>query len=615
MSADARIQIAGDLLVILEHFERSDEVAVLRNLMVRLRSPQCFITVCGETSTGKSSLINGLIVSPMLPVAANPTTGVVTQVICRSESPPSFYSIYKDATQMKLDYQRFKALSLEPTQDLLRLQLRCTPKKVEQIGMQVFDTPGYNSIIAEHARILSEFLNQSDLIVFVVGYRSGFGQVDQDLLELIGSAVAEDTDIPIVLVVNRTPDTVDVNNNKRIQDCLSNATDSIKRVPYLSIVHSATEPINASDPAVPDTDELWAKVTGLSNSPNRIAKVDAKLTALLDIMLRDTDEILIRNEAILNANAESYAFILEIIACLEEAQKESIDAVEQTVASLKSRIPLLIHRIQESISKKICADIDNSNKWLGAQECTQWLQAHALPFAVKDGAKVIEDEILNTLMALDSKLNDIANTAVKKINETISLKSTIVADFAKSITKTIALRVGGKWIKAALESIGGVGGLAAGTGNLAKMLVKKAGRLVGKTFSRGTYTQIGKIFTKKVVERLTFIVAIAIDAGAFIYDAVTWRKDLKNKINNSLLEWKNETCNDFLEKQLLDIKAMNIDSVNNYYNDLISEKNTAADISDEELEKKKIQVHAYRELLNCLINNFSEFKNKEKNNE
>ena len=83
-----------------------------------------------------------------------------------------------------------------------------------------------------------------------------------------------------------------------------------------------------------------------------------------------------------------------------------------------------------------------------------------------------------------------------------------------------------------------MGGTAAGAGNLVKMVVKRAGNLVGKTFSRDVYTQIGRTFNKQFMRRLNVVLTVVLEVGTYVYNSSTWQNDLVRQASKGLDEWK-----------------------------------------------------------------------------
>lgn len=94
--------------------------------------------------------------------------------------------------------------------------------------------------------------------------------------------------------------------------------------------------------------------------------------------------------------------------------------------------------------------------------------------------------------------------------------------------------------KSIIKNLGGVGGIAAGTGNLVKMALSRGGRLFGKTFSKEVYTQIGKTFTKKMMQRLNIVLTILIEGLDFVIQANKWQNKLFSNAEKSITKWREE---------------------------------------------------------------------------
>ena len=176
-------QEIGDVFIKIGN---DDFIATQRLLHYRIKNPQSYVTVVGETSSGKSTIINGLYNEELLPTSTKPTTGTVTQIINDvSRDSNEYFAINKDGTYEPLKYELYNELSLKPDRNLLRLQVQKSQKEKLLDGLNIFDTPGYNSLVAEHELILRTFLPESDVIIFTVLYRNGFTLDDQFLLSSI----------------------------------------------------------------------------------------------------------------------------------------------------------------------------------------------------------------------------------------------------------------------------------------------------------------------------------------------------------------------------------------------------------------------------------------------
>jgi GTPase SAR1 family protein len=557
------------LVEILEAAGDKDRSVLALMIQNRLALPQAYVTMVGETSTGKSSLVNALMFQELLPVSARPTTGVVTHIACRNEAEPRFLAIYRDATQEELDRAEFSRLSLDPGRDILRLQVRALPKLAGNIGLHVFDTPGYNAVLSEHEEVLMTFLPQSDVIVFVVGYRTGFGQIDQDLFEAVAAATSQDKDIPMLLVINRAPPGCGA-SDKRVAEIRRLAEDGLSRDMRLQIVTSMNLAVAGSpiERRPMEADSLWEEVRKLAFDPIRLETVQRKLEKELIMVLDDADRAAEREEAELIANADERIAINGVLELTLSAMEESRREIDQTIASLETALPHLVERMTQTVKQKVADDVSSSSKWLGHADCAEWISGHCLPFEVRGIGRAVEDHMATEIDALNLRLQEIANTTIAELNKTVTLRDEDpVLRFTRSLASTLGQRLAGNAVNSMLRGLGGVGGAAAGAGNLAKMAVSRAGHLFGKQFGREVYNQIGRIFSKKMLERLSVVVLVLVEAVTFVYEAKVWQGKLIARTSEALDEWQTEVIKDLLEQHLPQIRQANYNIVDDLYGD------------------------------------------------
>lgn len=590
---------ANEVIDIFEAAEEQERAALARLIWQRLALPQAYVTVVGETSTGKSSLVNALLAQPVLPVSAQPTTGIVTHIACRHEATPDLLAIYRDATQEFIDEAQFQRLSLDPGEDLLRLQARVAPKSLANVGLNVFDTPGYNAILSRHEEVLMAFLPQSDVIVFVVGHRTGFGQSDQDLFETVAAATAHDKSIPLLLVVNRAPEGCNA-SDKRIAEILRLAEDGLKRRMDLQIV-SSTKVMTANgtiEHRPMAADELWDDVRKRAFDPMRIEIVQQKLEQQMFQLIDDADAAAERDEARYMASPEELEKIQNALELTNRGKAESIKEIDATIARLEGALPRLIERLVKEIQPIIEADIRSSDKWLGHADCAEWISGHCLPFKVRTISRAIEDHIAVEIDALNRRLEEIANTTIAELDSTVSMRGEDPArQFVLNLVSTLGQRLAGNAINSMLRGLGGVGGAAAGAGNLVKMTVSRAGRLFGKQFGREIYNQIGRTFSKKMLERLNIIVLVLIEVITFVREAMTWQDKLIQSSSEALSQWQNEIIKDLLEQHMPQIRQANYEIISDLY-DCDSKNETSESATACEPPLKAIQ--DYRQQLASL---------------
>lgn len=573
--------ICEDLLPIIEKLDDQDILSYGRLLFQRLHEYQAYVTVIGETSTGKSTLINGLFSRNLLPAKAKPTSGTVVHIKLSEQDKSEFYVVNKDASLDEIDEVIFEKIAEFPDENTLRLLAYVNPIESCFYGLNIFDTPGYNSLIVEHEEALKEFIPNSDLLVFACGYRTGFNQIDQDLFEVVRESIP-DKDIPIILAINRVPPSTDITNG-RIKEIIHNAEDSLHQKVNTVMVNEVDKKRN---PGVrPNTMDLWHQVNTIIQDPSVQEAVDISLLQLLQGFI---DELISSVDLMISYHSirrQDTATLQKQYSILKQAHSKSINAVYSCSRRLNSLLPPSIDQAANNIEKSIVDDIMSSNKWLGKDDTYAWIKGHALPIGMKKEGRAIENLISNELDRLDEELEEIANTAIKEIKRSTKLKTSTETEIFEKELKKMLQRSLAKYIGRSLSKLGGRGGLAAGAGNFAKMAVKRAGKLFGKKFPRPFYTKIGRIFNKKFIAKANIILMAAIEVIDFTVEAHRWKGKLTKAIEKTLTDWKKEIMNDIVNEELPSIEKENLQGVDNIYLEDIQQIETILQLSSQEIDE------------------------------
>lgn len=117
------------------------------------------LVVAGEFNAGKSSFVNALLGSPVLPEGVTPTTDRI-YVLVHGE----------------------QAGELQPTADPFVSRLTHPLPGLE--GVAVVDTPGTNAIIRQHQALTEGFLPRADLLLFLTSADRPFTESERQFLEL-----------------------------------------------------------------------------------------------------------------------------------------------------------------------------------------------------------------------------------------------------------------------------------------------------------------------------------------------------------------------------------------------------------------------------------------------
>lgn len=536
-------------------------------LRSRISSPESYVTMLGETSSGKTTLINGLLNERILKTSAAPTTGAIVEVLFDSEiKTPEYYAINRNATMEQIDANTFMDLSCNPDDLLARLQI-AVPEVASLAGLRLFDTPGYGSIVDKHEEVLREFIPNSDIIIYVIGYKIGIQENDFLFMRCIQELIHDDTDV--IVVVNRCPATIS-EKDRRLTEIRRYAEDLFHMsIPIFTV---ATE-TNDSGNALPKASALWAYVDKLLNSQERQETLVRTLNSYLEDLLAQADGIIEKYEI---ANIMSLKEKEELKVCAEELRNKGINIINTeiipTFDRLISEAPRLLEQAKETIQSELSDSID-AEKTGRMDETIAFVNNHSLPMAINRETKEYERRLMLELDAMNDRVDDYLNEAIADYYHEIELHFATNAELA---ARTGGGKIVGKMMENGLRqyfaAFGGAGGAGAGVANAAKHLLKKTGDLFGKKFSRKTYNALAHTLKKigfTSVKAIGNAVTVIIEVAQVIFDYSTWKPKLKLQVRKGLSKWYEKTV-DTATKDLESLKSENIKTLEEIINDIAS---------------------------------------------
>ncbi len=544
------------------------ELSTLSKFMrSRISYPESYVTMLGETSSGKTTLINGLLKERLLKTSAAPTTGSIVEVLFDSEiKSPEYYAINCDATMEQLDVNTFVELSSNPDELLSRLQI-AVPEVDGLAGLRLFDTPGYGSIVDKHEEVLREFIPNSDVIIYVIGYKIGIQENDFLFMRCIQELIHDDTDV--IVVVNRCPATVS-EKDRRMTEIRRYAEDLFHRnIPIFTVVAEA----NNTGETLPQATDLWAYVNKLLNSQERQQTLINTLNAYLDDLLAQADSIIEKHEI---ANLMSQKEKEELSVCADNLRQKGtnivITEIVPTFDRLIANTPRLLEQAKETIYAELSESIDDE-KTGRMDETIAFVNNHSLPLAINRETKEYERRLMLELDAMNERVDDYLNEAIANYYHEIELHFASNAELA---VRASGGKIVGKMMENGLRqyfaAFGGAGGAGAGVANAAKHLLKKTGDLFGKRFSRETYNALAHTLKKigfTSVKTIGNIVTVIIEVAQVIIDYSTWKPKLKKQVKKGLGEWYDKTV-ETVTKDLGNLKSENIKTLKAIINDVAS---------------------------------------------
>lgn len=565
---------------VLQKLQNESLMSMFHLLQERVDYPESFVTMLGETSSGKSSIINGLLGEQIIYTGAKPTTGTVIELYEYDINPKiTPYAVMKNATLRKLQENEFYTQCLEPSDDILRLRLN-VPKMPHGLqGMRLFDTPGYGSIHEKHEEVLKEFIPNSDVLIYVVNYRVGIGENDAEFLRFIANYLQDD--VKFFLVINRAPANIE-KQDVRITEIVKYAKDLL----HEEISYFIIEGIPGDGVKLPQSEELWAAVRQEVQSPERQQRVNEALFNYQLQLLEEAELHWQKRVSIYEASDEEKALIQKEIDILKGKKVEAERLINKTFEKMTQQLPSLFKKAKLNMYINIEQEIKDSNKWNSAEECTGYVKAHLIPRYEKIERNKIMSYLEQELCILNEKLEELVNAAIVNFTRQIEIISNNFEPVVEGISRKITTRTTDNMLKTFLARYGGRGGAGAGVANLAKKTLKTVGNWFGKTFTREQHNALAS-FLKRIgatsTRNLSIAATLFIDAVFYLIEVHRWKGRLLKDVNKSLEKWEQDTLRDVLV-DVEELRQVNLQTMNDCFDEFL----TVLDSDDELFDASEV---------------------------
>ena len=568
----------------------NDRLNILGKFLIqRIANPDSYVVFLGETSGGKSTVVNGFIKEKILPVSSIPTTGAITEIYYDKDyKNVEYFAIYKNATMERLDSERFRVLAQKPDQLLSRLRVVVPTVSNDFEGMRLFDTPGYGSIINEHEEVLRDFIPNADVIVYVISYKAGFQQYDYEFMCSLSSIF--DKNMPFVLVINRCPDNI-TSRDRRIKEIKEYVT-TILQNPVLPVYLLPSAPFSEFM-KMPAISALKNEILGVVNATERQIALERSFRkyihdyiSLIDIELDKYSRTAEQQEIIKSANERLCIDFDNVI----------IDVIEPGFKEIADSIPIFIKKSAGRIEKQLINEIESSDT-LKMEEIKAYIQIHKLPFLNKQESKELQNNLKVMLLELDKKVQDYLNNSLIRYERSITIKTddSLTMETGKKIAKGKITELASNSLLGYFSKLGGAGKAGAGIANAASHGLKQFGELFGHTFKKETHNQLKKFLSKigatsgKIVGPALAVFVEVLDIG---YDYLTWKNKLKKRTEEAIEKWRLEAT-DSLLKDLNELKEDNIKGLQEMKRDMEIE---AMDLPESDISVEQMDnLHQYLE--------------------
>lgn len=572
-------------LEMLEHLvsitENPEIEAMSKFLYERISHHDSYVVFLGETSSGKSSVINGLLRAPILPMKANPSTAAITEIeLSSSCSSDEFYAINKNATIERVDHNLFFKLSENPDDNLKRLKVIKNIGNTQLDNLRIFDTPGYGSIVSEHEEVLKEFLPNSDIVVYTVNYKIGIQDEDYIFLGFLRELVRED--VKIYILVNRCPEGIDTTSSK-IKSIKGIVSDILTIDPEVYILHNMVAEEENGHP-LPHNSELWNSILKELTSPTRLNSLEHAFDNYIDDLYSKCFRIIESRYLSAKLDKEEFEAIKkDKEECAQRIRHAIPIFVDPTFDKIKNSLSRKFDEVKNNVTQKITYEIDKSDR-TSMEEMVAYTTAHLLPYTIKTETAEVQRYIDIELDDLNRNVDDYIHKELVRFNNEITIRmQTNVSAATSSIVAGMIKEVGKNSLQGYFAAFGGMGGANAGVANAASHLLKKSGDLFGHTFSRATHNGV-KQFLSKIgatsMKAVGVIVSVVTEILLVVYDLSTWKRKLKDRVSEGLDEWYGDTIED-VKEDLEKLRESNIETIREIADDIA---HTFDDIKPENIE-------------------------------
>jgi GTP-binding protein EngB required for normal cell division len=222
----------NQLIATLENFGsdvKASDMRALRDAVEHL-DELFLLVIVGEFNSGKSTFINALLGSPILPEGVTPTTDRIT--LLRHGDMP-----YDEERETYLVERYYPA-------DVLR-------------HLTIVDTPGTNAVIRRHEELTQTFVPRADLVLFTTSADRPFTESERVFMEII-----KDWGKKIVMILNKS----DILDQEEVEQVINfirtNAEQQLGTTPEVFAVSArnaikarSTEP--AENGGAANNEQLW----------------------------------------------------------------------------------------------------------------------------------------------------------------------------------------------------------------------------------------------------------------------------------------------------------------------------------------------------------------------
>lgn len=555
-----------------------------KNSLVKERvvNPSHYVVMLGETSSGKSALINSILEKKIMIESVRPTTGVVAEVVV-SDEEDIWSKVGKDGSITELEKDEFDKLVVNPTSDIHRLRYKGRSKEDKFAGIRLFDTPGYGSLVDYHEDILKEFIPEGDFIVYVVSYRVGLNDDDYQLLKYVGEIISDK--VEVILAINMCPKDI-TEDNKRITEIRKNINECIHRDVETFLIESSSE-------KNPDAQKLWNYIYERVNNPEKIEELGEALKNYQDYVLGEC-EIKVNSkiasiESAQNDLNERKKLTKEFFEC-----KEEITAIlERGFTKTKVKSVRLIDKAAATIKEDVRKYVEDETKWTKREETYSFMQHYYVPKLTTEETEHILSYIEDEIILLDKAMKEILNKTATVLEDKVKVNIPCYSEVMEGILKK---HIGDAMKQAAGEMFRSFDSKKKGNKDSSRTNFKRLESTDTEyDINNNGLAKLIKAIRATSLKGITHYLSVFTDSIIYLYDTLTWQNKIQEISMEAIDNWAQDV-EGAVRKYIDEFKETNRREIMSLFDELTQEfsedetDDVIEDIDHETLIKLKREI-------------------------
>lgn len=555
-----------------------------KNSLVKERvvNPSHYVVMLGETSSGKSALINSILEKKIMIESVRPTTGVVAEVVV-SDEEDIWSKVGKDGSITELEKDEFDKLVVNPTSDIHRLRYKGRSREDKFGGIRLFDTPGYGSLVDYHEDILKEFIPEGDFIVYVVSYRVGLNDDDYQFLKYVGEIISDK--VEVILAINMCPKDI-TEDNKRITEIRKNINECIHRDVETFLIESSSE-------KNPDAQKLWNYIYERVNNPEKIEELGEALKNYQDYVLGEC-EIKVNSkiasiESAQNDLNERKKLTKEFFEC-----KEEITAIlERGFTKTKVKSVRLIDKAAATIKEDVRKYVEDETKWTKREETYSFMQHYYVPKLTTEETEHILSYIEDEIILLDKAMKEILNKTATVLEDKVKVNIPCYSEVMEGILKK---HIGDAMKQAAGEMFRSFDSKKKGNKDSSRTNFKRLESTDTEyDINNKGLAKLIKAIRATSLKGITHYLSVFTDSIIYLYDTLTWQNKIQEISMEAIDNWAQDV-EGAVRKYIDEFKETNRREIMSLFDELTQEfsedetDDVIEDIDHETLIKLKREI-------------------------